>query len=41
MCSSVWKTPLTDEPLDAIPGRTWINDYYLTPLLSVYMRLRP
>jgi hypothetical protein len=29
-----------DAPLDAIPGNTWINDYYLTPLLSVYTRLR-
>jgi hypothetical protein len=28
------------EILDAIPGRTWINDYYLMPLLSVYTRLR-
>jgi hypothetical protein len=28
------------ETLDAIPGRTWINDYYLMPLLSVHARLR-
>jgi len=26
--------------LDAMPGKTWRNDYYLGPLLSIYSRLR-
>jgi hypothetical protein len=29
-----------NEALDATPGSTWLNDYYLGPLLSVYARLR-
>lgn len=28
------------EELDATPGRTWNNDYYLRPLLSVYTGVR-
>lgn len=28
------------ENLDALPGRTWNNDYYLRPLLSIYAGLR-